>query len=345
MPKLHFLKYATLSSLLQEPKNIVITAHLNPDADAIGSSVGMASVLRKLGHKVHLIVPDAFPSFLQWMDQKGDILIFEKDAESAESHMEKAEVIFSLDYNALKRVGDELGNAIQKAEAYKVMIDHHQQPESFPDLTISDSSASSTAQLVYDFVEEMGWVNQLDKSGAEALYAGIMTDTGGFRFNSTSAHTHEVVAKLIEKGVKGDKVYNLINDQNTPHRLKLLGHLLANNMKVMTNFHTAYFTLSLAEKKDFHFQKGDTEGFVNYGLSMKGMKFAAFFTEDEDKVKISFRSKGNFNVNHFAREHFDGGGHNNAAGARSLLSLSDTCAKFEEILHSYTEELSSPHQE
>jgi len=330
--KITSLNLSELKKSLQQPKNIVITTHISPDADAIGSSVGLAEVLKKLGHKVEIIVPDIYPDFLKWMDTEKQIVAYDWHSEKANRLILNAEIIFSLDYNKLSRIGDVFGNEVLNANATKVLIDHHRDPDDFPDFTISDTSASSTSELIWDFLKDLDYSDLQTQLGAESLYSGIMTDTGNFRFNSTSAKTHQAVGELMEKGVEVDKIYNRIYDQNSITRLKLLGHILNNRMKVFPEFNAVYFWLTLEDKENFKIKKGDTEGFVNYGLSVKGMIFSTFITEDEDKVKFSFRSKGTFNVHEFSNNNFGGGGHFNAAGGRSLKPFKETIEEFEQAL-------------
>lgn len=342
MLKISLLNFSEIKTALNSPKNIVITTHISPDADAIGSSVGLAETLNKLGHRIEIIVPDIYPDFLNWMDTQKQIVAFDWHHEKAKRLINNADIIFSLDYNKLSRIGDDFGDEVLKATATKVLIDHHRDPDEFPDFTISDTSASSTSELIWDFLVDLEIENLQTQLGAEALYAGIMTDTGNFRFNSTSSKTHETVAKLMRIGVEVDKVYNRIYDQNSITRLKLLGHILDNRMKVFPELNSIYFWLTLEDKKKFNVKKGDTEGFVNYGLSIKGMNFSTFITEDDDKVKFSFRSKGEFNVHEFSNTHFGGGGHFNAAGGRSLKSLEETISKFENALIQSESQLVKP---
>ena len=336
------MELKTLKKHFRTAKKVTLTSHLSPDADAIGSCVGLREALLKKGMEVYIIVPDAYPDFLDWMDEDNEIMIFDKQEEKSLKVLSESDIVFSLDYNKLSRVGDGLGEAINSADCIKVMIDHHRDPDDYPDYTISDVNASSTAELICRFLIGLGWFKSLSLLGAEALYAGIMTDTGNFRFNSTSENTHKTAAKLLSLGVKGDTVYSRIYDQNSINRLKLLGHVLDQRMKVFPELNAVYFWLPLEDKKQFNVQKGDTEGFVNYGLSVKGMVFSTFITEDEDKIKFSFRSKGDFSVHEFATN-FNGGGHFNAAGGRlSDVSLNEAIKKFEEELYKKADLLNKP---
>lgn len=325
--------YQNIREILTTPKKILITTHRSPDGDAIGSSLGLALVLRQLNHSVSVVVPDEYPKFLKWLAGTDLIHVFENNAVLARQLANDADVIFSLDYNALNRIGD-FADAVLNAEATKILIDHHQQPEDFPDFLLSDTSASSTAELVYEFLDQLAFTQYINQSVAEALYTGILTDTGSFRFNSTSAKTHRITAELIETGMQIDQVYDKIFDTNRFQRIQLMGYTLSEKLTLIENQPVAYISLSNEELDRFEFERGDTEGLVNYGLSIEGIKMAAFFREskESDYIRISFRSKGNTDVNQFARKHFNGGGHVNAAGGRSDLSLKETIEKFESII-------------
>jgi len=324
-----------IKQLLATPKRIVIVPHKNPDGDAIGSSLGLYLYLTKLNHKVHVIAPNDYPDFLKWMPEESSVLKYEQDKDKANDLISQAEIIFTLDFNALKRV-DEMQIPLETSEATKIMIDHHQQPEDYAKYMYSDTSMSSTCEMVYNFIEMLGDVDAIDENIATCLYTGIMTDTGSFRFPSTTSKTHHVIANLMDKGANNAAIHNAIYDTNSPARLQLLGCALK-NLKVIPELKTAYITLSQDELNQFNFKKGDTEGFVNYGLSIENIIFAAIFIEHKQEgiVKISLRSKGEFSVNEFSRAHFDGGGHTNAAGGKSDLNLQDTVEKFISILPRY----------
>lgn len=326
--------------LLGSKKHIVIVPHKNPDGDAIGSSLGLYLYLKKLTHEVSIIAPNDYPDFLKWMPKEATILKYESQRELSNSLIEKADIIFTLDFNALHRTG-EMELPLQNSKGIKIMIDHHQQPDDYARLMYSDVRMSSTCEMVYNFIEMLGDTNLIDTDIATCLYTGIMTDTGSFRFPSTTSKTHQVIAELMEKGANSSTIHNSIYDTNSPERMQLLGCALK-NLKVIPQLKTAYITLSQEELNSFNFRKGDTEGFVNYGLSIENIIFAAIFIEhrQEGLVKISLRSKGNFSVNEFAREHFEGGGHTNAAGGKSHLNLSDTVEKFITILPTYKHALS-----
>ena len=326
-------KLNKLKELLAEPKKIVITTHRGPDGDAMGSSLGLYNYLFKKGHQVQVITPNDYPSFLHWMKGNDHVIQFVKEPEAAERITKEAEIIFCLDFNTLSRI-DTFAPFVEQTKAFKVLIDHHQQPDEF-DFTLSDTSASSTAQLIYEFLDMFGDLDIIDQDIAECLYTGIMTDTGNFRFPSVTAKTHEIVAFLIKKGAKQDKVYDLVNDNNSINRLNLLGYCLKEKLEVLPEYATAIISLTSDELNRFQYQKGDTEGVVNYALSIKGISVAAFFVEREGIVKISFRSKGDFSVNQLARDHFNGGGHINAAGGSYGIKVEEAIEKFRSILPDY----------
>ena len=327
-----------LKELLAEPKKIVITTHRGPDGDAMGSSLGLYNYLKQKGHQVQIITPNDYPSFLYWMKGNNHVIQFVKEPEASERITLEAEIIFCLDFNTLSRI-DKFAPIVEQAKAFKVLIDHHQQPDEF-DFTLSDTSASSTAQLVYEFIDMFGDIDFIDQDIAECLYVGIMTDTGNFRFPSVTAKTHEIVAFLISKGAKHDKVYDLVHDNNSVNRLKLLGYCLNEKLEVLPDYSTAIISLTSDELNRFQYQKGDTEGVVNYALSIEGISVAAFFVEREGIVKISFRSKGSFSVNQLARDHFNGGGHINAAGGVYGTKVKEAIEKFKSILPNYQSLLS-----
>jgi len=329
-----------LKEVLKTPKSIGIVTHRNPDGDAYGSSLALYFYLSKLGHKVHVVSPNDCPGFLKWMPGQGDITIFEHDIKSASRILENSEVVFALDFNALHRLGDMMGNFMESLNPYYVMIDHHQEPDDFANITYVDPTICSTSQMVYQFMDAMGDLELMDDKIATCLYTGILTDTGSFRFPATDSTTHRIVANLLDQGANNSEIYRKIHDVNTYDRLQLLSRAL-HNLVVLKKYHTAYITLSQNELNRHNFQRGDTEGFVNYALSLKNVIFAAIFIEDRKQkiIKMSFRSSGNFSVNEFARNHFSGGGHINAAGGRSEMSLPETVEKFKKLLPKYIEEL------
>jgi len=330
-----------IKQLLETPKRIVIVPHKNPDGDAIGSTLGLYHYLKPKGHDVIVIAPNDYPDFLKWLPGEDTIIQHESEVIKSNKIIENAELIFTLDFNALHRTGD-MEPALEKAKAIKILIDHHQQPEDYAKYIYSDVSMCSTSEMVYHFLEMLDDVKAINKDIATSLYVGIMTDTGSFRFNSTTSTTHRVVADLIDKGANNSQIHSNVYDTNTYGRIQLLGCAL-NNLKVIPEYKTAYISLSQNELNQFNFKKGDTEGVVNYGLSIDNVVFAAIFIEHKKEgiVKISLRSSGDFDVNAFARNHFNGGGHLNAAGGRSNLSLKETIEKFISILPNYSIDLNS----
>lgn len=328
-----------IKRFLSSPKKIAIVSHKNPDGDAIGSSLGLFHYLKKFKHEIEVIMPNDFPDFLKWMPGCNKILDYENQTDKSKELIENADAIFTLDFNDLSRVGS-MENVLRSSQAVKIMIDHHQQPKDYPDYMYSDVKMCSTSQMIYHFIEMLDDVDKIDNNIGSCLYAGIMTDTGSFRFPSTTSTTHKVVADLIDKGVNNSEIHNLVYDTNSYSRLQLLGRAL-NNMRVLPDYNAAYITLDHSELNKFQFKKGDTEGVVNYALSVKNMILAAIFIEHKQEgiVKISFRSKGDFSVNELARTHFNGGGHINAAGGRSELSLKETVEKFISILPHYKKDL------
>jgi bifunctional oligoribonuclease and PAP phosphatase NrnA len=327
-----------VKSLLSKPKNIVIVTHWSPDGDAMGSSLGLYNFLIKKKHKVTVITPNDYPKFLSWMKGNSKVLNFQKSASPGKKAVAKAELIFCLDFNVLKRI-DALGDEVEKSGAVKFLIDHHPQPSDFADYMLHSVAACSTCELIYDFISLLGEKKTIDKDIANCLYTGIMTDTGSFRFPSTTSKTHRILADLIDAGAENAEVHNRIYDDNTESRLKLLGYCLNDKLTVLREYKTAFFYLSEKELEKFNYQKGDTEGVVNYALSIQGIRFAAFFVERDGVIKTSFRSKGSFDVNKFARAHFSGGGHVNAAGGMSELSMDKTLEKFKSVLPVYNKQL------
>ncbi|WJJ97651.1 DHH family phosphoesterase [Algibacter luteus] len=330
---------SSIKQLLSTPKKIVIVAHKNPDGDAIGSSLGLYHYLVKGNHNVNVIMPNDYPSFLKWIPGNDAVLIHDAQTATCDALINESDIIFTLDFNAFHRTGN-MESALTESNALKIMIDHHQAPDDYAAYTFSDVSMSSTCEMVYHFINMLGDLDKINSAIATSLYVGIMTDTGSFRFSSTTSTTHRVVADLIEKGANNSEIHNHVFDTNSYERLQLLGCALT-NLKVLPEHRTAYITLSQQELHNFNYKKGDTEGVVNYGLSLDGVVLAAIFIEDRQEgiIKISLRSKGNFSVNEMSRAHFEGGGHTNAAGGKSYLSLEKTIEKFISILPSYNKAL------
>jgi phosphoesterase RecJ-like protein len=331
----------SLKTAIENAQNIVIIPHKNPDGDAVGSCVALNEIFESLGKKSTIIAPNDFPEFLKWMDQKNKIRIFEENINSNKRLIENSDVIFTLDFNSLSRIGS-MQKYVSECNAIKVMIDHHQEPDNYADFMYSDVCMSSTCEMIYHFLDKMSLVNNINTNIASCIYTGIMTDTGSFRFPLTSETTHKVISTLIKLGANGSKIYDLVYNNNSAEKILLLSHTLR-NIVIEKKYNTAYMFLSQDDLNKFNFKKGDTEGIVNYGLSIKKIKFSVIFIENkvENIIKISFRSKGDFDVNKFAREHFNGGGHLNAAGGASKVSLNDTIKKFTQLLPKHKTELCS----
>lgn len=330
-----------IKELLHTPKKIVIIPHKNPDGDAIGSTLALHHYLSGLGHHSVVITPNNYPLFLKWIPGEDTVLKYDSDTAAVVSKIEEADLVFTLDFNHLSRSGD-LETVLTKATATFIMIDHHQQPDTYATFTYSDTNMSSTCQMVYHFIEKLEDLDKINAAIATCIYVGIMTDTGSFRFRSTTSTTHRVLADLIDRGADNTAIHEKIYDTNTYSRLQLQGVALK-NLKIIPEYNAAYITISQKELDVHKFKKGDTEGLVNMGLSLEGIRFAVIFIENRSEkiIKISLRSKGEFSVNEFSRNHFEGGGHHNAAGGKSDLSLTETVEKFISILPTYKNALNS----
>lgn len=327
-----------LKELFSRPQKILITTHYNPDGDAIGASLALYHFLVKMGHEAAVLVPNELPTFLQWMPGSDQIVIFSKDELLGRKIISEAESIFCLDFNSLSRVKF-FAEELAEATGIKILIDHHLQPSDEFDLTFSEIGVSSTSELLYQLIHHCGFGNYIDIQAAECIFAGIMTDTGSFSYSCEKPETFLITADLISKGVDVEKLHRLVYDTYSESRMRLLGFCLSERMKVLPEMNTAYIWLSMDDLEKFNYQPGDTEGVVNYALSIENIVLAALFTERNDRVRISLRSKGSFSVNDFARNHFQGGGHRNAAGADSFLSLEKTLLSFEALLPEYKQKL------
>jgi nanoRNase/pAp phosphatase (c-di-AMP/oligoRNAs hydrolase) len=318
--------------LLATPKKIAIIPHRGPDGDAMGSTLALYHFLLKYNHKPTVVSPNEFPDFLAWMPGSQNIKIFEKDKVNCTSILQEADLIFTLDFNALHRTG-EMEKVLAPLKAPFIMIDHNQKPDDYATITYSDTSFGSTCEMIYNFISFLGKKQDIDTIIGTCIYTGILTDSGSFRFPKTTGHTHRIVAELIDLGVENSKIPSLLFDNSGFGRLQILGQALQ-NMKLVMEHKTAYTTLNQEELNSFNYVKGATEGIVNYGLSVKGIEFAAIFIENAEEkiIKISFRSQGDFDVNQFARDNFSGGGHRNAAGGKSEDSMEETIRKFEDLL-------------
>jgi len=327
-----------IKSILSVKKKIVIIPHKNPDGDAIGSSTGLKYYLDKIGHSVEIISPNRFPNFLNWMDPKNIIKIFDDDLNNIEIVL-SADIIFTLDFNNLVRISN-MKSCVEKSNATIIMIDHHENPSDYADFLYSKPEMSSTCEMIYHFIDMLGDKDKIDKDISKSLYAGIMTDTGSFKFPSTTFTTHKVVSNLLKTGISHSEIHNKIYDENKFDRLKLLSYALG-KITIVKNLNTCYISLSQKELDKFNFEKGDTEGIVNYGLSIKNIIFAVIFMENskENVIRISLRSRGTFDVNEFSKSIFGGGGHKNAAGAISKKTLEKTINYFLKSLNKYKEQL------
>lgn len=324
-------------SELDNPKKIIITTHPNPDGDALGSSLALYHFLRAKSHEVTIISPTSYPNFLEWMPGNENVLCYDQDdTESIDNIISEAEIHFSLDYNDLKRL-KELGPVVANSPAIKVLIDHHRDPEDFADFGLWNDRAAATAELIYDFILLMEGRDLMSSEIAECLYAGIMTDTGSFKFPSTSAKVHGMVADLIDLGANVSKVNRAIYDTNSLARLRFIGYALLKRLEVVPELNIAYFVIDNDDRERFKLKSGDTEGLVNYALSIKGIVMATIIIEKGDDVKMSFRSVGDYAVNLFAQDHFNGGGHKNASGGLSNDNLPDTITRFKKLIENFKE--------
>lgn len=338
MKSLSKLHINELNKIIVQAEKPVLITHYNPDGDAIGSILGFYHYLVKKGKDPIVISPNDYPEFLHWMPGNEKVVVYKRNNGTVLNALKDADYIFALDFNDADRV-DGLKKYLIQATGKKILIDHHPDPGDIFDLKFSEIHYSSTAELVYHIIESLGDEKLVDKKIAECLYAGIMTDTGSFNYNSSYPYTYYVVSKLIEIGINKDKIYGNVYDNYSEDRMRLLGYCLNQKMEVIPEYRTAFISITMNELKEFKFAPGDSEGFVNYPLSIKGIIFTAIFIEKEDQIKISFRSKGNFATNKFAENHFNGGGHKNASGGHSNDSLEKTLKDFRNLLPTYKKEL------
>jgi phosphoesterase RecJ-like protein len=333
-----------LSSFLSHPQKIIITMHRDPDADALGSSLGWASYLIKKGHQVTVISPTEYTGNLRWLSGIEHVLVYDRQGEQIKCRkkIEEATLICCLDFSALSRLKD-LGKVVEEAAAPKLMVDHHLEPEHFAKWMIWDTYAAATAQLIYALIKELEGnlpaSEIFDIPMAECLYAGIMTDTGSFRHANVTPEVHLAVADLMLTGFDSSRVHRLIYDNAPLSRLQFLGYVLSQKLVVLPQYRTAYMVLTEAELQKFNSSTGETEGIVNYGLQVENVVMSAMFIERKGEVKISFRSVGTFSVRDLASSYFSGGGHKNASGGRSELSVNETVAAFLNILPQYQQAL------
>lgn len=316
---------ATLQSLINEAENIVICCHQNPDGDAIGSSLGYAEYMKAMGKSPTVIIPDAYPDFLQWLPGTERIIRYDKKTEEANALISKADLIVCLDFNTLSRTAD-MAPALEKAGAKKVLIDHHLAPNIDAVVSVSHPEASSTCELVFRVIWQSGGFDMITKKGASALYCGMMTDTGGFTYNSTRPEIFFIICQLLTKGINKDKIYRNVNYNCSVWRMRLWGHVLYSKMNYIADRHAAYFILTRQDLKRFHYIKGDAEGLVNQPLQIKGTRLSISLREDTNRdnmVWVSLRSVDDFPCNKMAELYFNGGGHLNAAGGRLFCSIEE----------------------
>jgi len=317
--------------LLRSPKKIFITTHHKPDGDAIGSMLGLYHYLVKKGHSVTPVSPGEIPEFLEWIPGTNVMLNYEEQQKDSLKALNEADIIFCLDFNDFSRTKT-LEAPLAAATQPKILIDHHLFPKPVWDYGMSIPEKSSTCEMVYDFINLFNDNALIDSDIAECLYTGVMTDTGSFRFPVTSASVHLMIANLMKHGLEHSKIHEHIYDSWSENRMRFLGYVLIEKMEIFNKLNSGLITLSKKDMGTFNVQSGDSEGLVNYPLSISQIRFATLITERNDEVKLSFRSKGDFDVSSFARQHFEGGGHFNASGGRSKLSFKETIANFKQIL-------------
>jgi len=329
---------ASIRSLLDAKTEVAILTHTNPDGDAIGSSLALGLALKKQGIGVRIVIPNEVPDFLKWMPGCDMVIVHKNQTELSAAELKKAGLIFCLDFNDPDRIKG-VASHLKASSAFKVMIDHHEDPKSFADVTVSDTSRGSTGEMVYLLMEDLIGEGVLDHDIATCLYVAIMTDTGNFRHSSSYPEVFHITGELMKYNINKDLIFSNVYDNYSADRMRLMGYCISEKMVVHPDYHTAYISLTQEELKRFNHQIGDTEGFVNMPFSISGIKFTLLFIEKRDHIRISFRSKGDFPVNRFAELHYGGGGHKNAAGGESPLPLSEAIALLEKLLPSYKEEL------
>ncbi len=328
-----------IGRLLAEPQTVLITTHQNPDADAMGSSLALAGYLRKKGHRVTVVTPTEYPQNLHWMAGNDSVIAFDEKQRVAVSQLiDEASAIFCLDFSAIDRI-KELAPMVRQARAKKVLIDHHLEPESFADLALWSPAAAATAELIFQLITELGDQDLIDVPIAECIYAGLMTDTGSFRHSNTTGNVHRIAGALIDIGIDVSTIHRRIFDNVSLDKFRLLGYVLNEKLKVLPEYRFAYITLTEDELKTYRSKTGDTEGMVNYALAVQGVVMAAILIDRGEEIRISFRSVGDFSVRDLASAHFNGGGHRNAAGGRSKLTLAETEQQVLAVLPQYQSKL------
>ncbi len=327
-----------VSRLLAVPRKIVLAAHKNPDGDTIGASLAMMHFLRQKGHEVSAIVPNVFPGYYNWLPGAKEILVFDRNARAVRKVLAEGQLLFCLDFNSLERTGN-MAPDLKKFTGKKIVIDHHPGPSDEFDHYFSVVEASSTGELLFELIEALGDKSLLGQEEALALYTCIMTDTGSFSYNCNHGRTYHIVAELIDRGVDAAKVHEMVYDTYSENRLRLLGFALSSRLLVWYDLHTAVIYLTKNDLRKYHYEVGDTEGLVNYGLSMEKINLAVLLTEKDNQIRISFRSKGNFSVNRLASDFFNGGGHKNASGGNTKTGMEETIRKLKDVLQLFKDEL------
>ena len=325
----------TIYSWIKAAKRVAVITHTNPDGDAIGSSLALTLALLKLGIDAQVVIPDGLPDFLRWLPGIERSTTFAYKKEKAVEIIEGADLIFCLDFNDPKRVNG-VEEFLQKSKAKKILIDHHQDPAQFTDITISETWRGSVGEMIYVFLKEVVKEEVMDKDIATCLYVAIMTDTGNFNYASSYPEIFHVVGELLQYDIEKDQIYSNVYDAFSEDRMRLQGYCMQEKMVVVPKYHTAYISVTDEELKRFNYRKGDTEGFVNLPFSVKGIRFTALFVEKKDLIRVSFRSRGKFPVNLVASKHYHGGGHTNAAGGDSFKSMKETLAGFESMLPEFS---------
>ncbi|MCP4313255.1 MAG: bifunctional oligoribonuclease/PAP phosphatase NrnA [Bacteroidetes bacterium] len=329
-----------INSWLQSATRVAVLTHTNPDGDAIGSSLALALALKRRGMEAQVIIPDGLPDFLRWLPGIELSTTFAYKKEKASGIIENADLIFCLDFNDPKRLNG-VEELLKVSNSRKILIDHHQDPVNFTDMTISETWRGSVGEMIYIFLNELFGEEAFDHDIATCLYVAIMTDTGNFNYASSYPEIFHVVGELMKYGIEKDRIYSYVYDAFSEDRMRLQGYCMQEKMVVLAKYHTAFISVTDEELRRFNHRKGDTEGFVNIPFSVKGIRFTALFVEKKDLIRVSFRSRGNFPVNKVASEHYRGGGHINAAGGDSLLSMEETLAKFESLLPEYAKLLAN----
>ena len=332
-----------VKELLSRQREIVVVVHYNPDGDAIGAALSLQIYLQQQGHKVHILAPNPYPDFLEWLPQSKTIMLATENLDLCVEKIQTADIIFCVDFNTFNRTGN-LEKALKDAAAVKILIDHHINPDTSFDIAYSVSeNTSSTCELVYNFIVSMlDEEKYMNKQIAECLYVGIITDTGSLSYSCNNQSTYRVLENLFQYGIDGEDIHRKVYDNYSESRVKLLGYSLVERLIVLEEYATSYIYLTKDDLTKYNYKQGDIEGIVNYGLSIKTVRFTALFSERDDRVRLSFRSKGDFNVDDFARLHFNGGGHKNASGGNSYQTMSETIKEFEALLKQYKPQLTKP---